>query len=351
VAISPGRRPRVSVIIACFNYGRFVTAAVQSALSQQGVGVDVVVIDDASLDESPDVLRELGSDARVQIITHHVNQGYITAYNNGFRRVLGEYVVKLDADDVLLPGALERAVAVLDSDPGLTFVYGRPVHFEFDSPRSDSGRPWDWTSWTGHDWLELRCQRATNCISNPEVVMRATALKRVGGFQPQLTHSCDLDLWMRLSAIGDVGRINRVAHAGYRVHPASMQRTVNAGRLADLIGRRDAFDSVFSHQGAILADAEALHALARRRLAVEALTWACWAFDRGRTATEPIEGYCSFAVETWPDAKSLGQWHGLLARRRLGPAFSRVFPPFVAQTVARRVGHEYAKRRWARSGV
>jgi glycosyltransferase involved in cell wall biosynthesis len=344
-------RPLVSVVVSCYNYGHFVTATVQSVLDQEGVDVDVILIDDASTDDSLEVLRGLAADPRVSLIEHAQNQGYLAAYNGGFGKARGDYVVKLDADDLLLPGSLARATALLEAHPEISFSYGRPWHFTSGTPAFEQGEPDSWSIWSGHDWLELRCRRGCNCISNPEVVIRTSALNQVGGFRDYLPHTCDFDLWMRLCAVGDVGRVNGVYQGAYRVHAASMQRTVNAGHLVDLRGRRDAFDSVFTGAGPVVADPAGLHEQARRRLALESLDWACRAYDRGRVESEPVQGYLDFAVETWPEVTGSGAWRALRRRRRLGPRYARLFPPFVARAVLRRLADELGDRRWKRSGT
>jgi glycosyltransferase involved in cell wall biosynthesis len=78
------RRPTVTVVIPCFNYGHYLPLALASALDQPGVDVDVIVIDDASTDGSSTVVRELGTaDERVRAVVHEHNRGHIATYNEG----------------------------------------------------------------------------------------------------------------------------------------------------------------------------------------------------------------------------------------------------------------------------
>src|ERR1700709_800592 len=114
VELPASRRPRVSVVIPCFNYGHWLESCVESALQQEGVSVDVIVIDDASKDDSVQVGRRLVSrDKRVRLIENGVNRGHIRSVNAGLDAVTGEYIVKLDADDLLAPGSLARSTALL----------------------------------------------------------------------------------------------------------------------------------------------------------------------------------------------------------------------------------------------
>ncbi len=87
-------RPTVSVVIPCYNYGHYLPGAVASALDQEGVDVDVLVVDDASTDDSAAVARSLAeSDPRVDVLVHEVNRGHIAAYNDGLAKARGDYVV------------------------------------------------------------------------------------------------------------------------------------------------------------------------------------------------------------------------------------------------------------------
>src|SRR5581483_1738369 len=87
-----GRRPTVSVIIPCYNYGRYLPQCVDSVLSQEGVSAEVIVIDDASTDGSDAVVRQVAAnDPREHAICHTVNKGHIATYNEGLAQVSGEY--------------------------------------------------------------------------------------------------------------------------------------------------------------------------------------------------------------------------------------------------------------------
>jgi hypothetical protein len=158
-------------------------------------------------------------------------------------------------------------------------------------------------------------------------------------------------MWMRLATVSDVAYLSGSVQGLYRVHPQSFQRTIHAGALTDLRGRRDAFQVLFEGAAAGLPDAEALHAQARRRLARHALDKACHAYDRGRAGEEPVDDLVAFAVEVWPRARSLPEWPALALRRRVGPRHSHLMPPFVAHAALRRLRLERDRVRWRRCGL
>ena len=102
--MASGRHPKVSVIIPCYNYGRFLPEAVKSALSQERVETEVIIVDDASTDDSGAVAERFArSDPRVTVIRHERNAGHIVAFNDGYAMATGELLARLDADDLLTP--------------------------------------------------------------------------------------------------------------------------------------------------------------------------------------------------------------------------------------------------------
>ncbi|CAN2533300.1 hypothetical+protein [Methylocapsa aurea] len=346
------RTPLVSILIPCHNYGRFLPSSVGSALTQTDVAIEVVIVDDASTDDSKSVAADLArSDSRIRLIALSENIGVIRAMNRAIREAQGEYLVKLDADDLLAPGSLRRSVALLEHYPNVGFAYGRPRHFTGDAPPAARLGHASWTIWPGADWLALRCRRAVNCISQPEAMIRANALRAVGDYNTALPHTYDLEMWLRLAAAANVGRINGVDQGFYRVHAGSMSRTVNAGLLTDLIGRRDAFLGVLSTGGAGLAQTVDLEETVRRQIAAQALEQACRAYDRDRIASTPVDELITFSTATFSAAETLPQWRGLQRRRSRAQPLSRWAPASIAAAALRRLREELAHARWLRTGV
>ena len=102
----------VSVVVPCYNYGLFLEDAITSVLDdQEGVDVRVLIIDDASSDDSAEAARKIAArDPRVEVTVHATNKGHIATYNEGLLEWAdGDYCVLLSADDRLTPGALRRA--------------------------------------------------------------------------------------------------------------------------------------------------------------------------------------------------------------------------------------------------
>ncbi len=239
-------RPTVSVVVPCYNYGRYLRQCVDSVLSQEGVDVDVLIVDDASPDGSVTVARELAAeDPRVRVLEHEVNRGHIATYNDGLAQVDGEYVVLLSADDLLSAGSLARSAALLSAHPDVTFVYGFSAGFN-ETPPQPRTDPTSWTIWSSAEWLTEICRRGTNPVATPEVVMRGSTMRELVGYDARLPHAADFLLWLRAAARGSVGRINGADQAFYRIHGANMHVERYAGLFLDLKERRSAFEILFT---------------------------------------------------------------------------------------------------------
>src|SRR3954451_18999258 len=274
----------VSVVIPCYRYGHFLEQAVRSVLDDQpGVDVRVLIIDDASPDDSASVAKEIASRRpEVEVIVHDVNHGNIATFNEGLLDWAdGDYTLLMSADDRATPGALRRARDLLDAHPEVGFVFGRSVYVVDGAPLPPARtRLRGWRVWSGPEWVERRFRQAENPITSPEIIVRTSLQQRVGGYDPGLPRAADMEMYMRLAAHGDVGFIRGVDQAFYRVHGANMSKAVTA--LMDLRQRRSVFEVVLERYGDRLADTARLSASVHRQLSREALWAAGRVYDRGR---------------------------------------------------------------------
>src|SRR5207342_602689 len=159
-----------SVVIPCYRYGHFLEEAVASVLSHQdGVDVRVLIIDDASPDDSAEVAARITArDPRVELIVHSTNKGNIATFNEGLLEWAdGDYCLLMSADDRAAPGALRRACDLLDAHPEVGFVYGRAVWFIDGEPLPEARtRVRGWSVYSGQDWLTHRYRQAENPITS-----------------------------------------------------------------------------------------------------------------------------------------------------------------------------------------
>lgn len=310
------RRPRVSVIVPCFRYGHYVRECVLSVLNQD-VALDVLVVDDASPDDSWEIVRELPRlSGQVRVHRNPANVGLIGTVNAGLAEAAGEFVVVLSADDVLAPGALRRAADALQAVPDAAFAYGPVRHLVagrlVGRPRPrGTGRVL-----AGRDWAEAVCRAGRNPVWSPEVVARTSAQRAVGGYRPYLPYTSDLEMWLRLASVGRVVALGGPEHAYYRVHSQNMSRGPQADDLRNLQLMLDAYVSWAS--GTTLPEAGQLLDLARTALAEQALRHARRALDLGRRDTVTPAELAAFALRTQPRLVG-GQAHRAVLRRGAVP--------------------------------
>jgi glycosyltransferase involved in cell wall biosynthesis len=210
--------PLVSVIIPCFNQGRFLPGAIRSAVSQN-IPVEIVVVDDGSTDDTAAAAARFTHVRSVR----QANRGLSAARNRGLAVSTGEFVIFLDADDRLLPGAIDTAVRALSHHPDCAMAYGRCVMMGPDGDRWPTPEPPSVRS--GHHVALLR----TNMIWMPALaIFRREPLLKAGGFTTGVDGSADYDLYLRISREHPLHDHGQVV-AAYRRHSASMSG--NAGRM------------------------------------------------------------------------------------------------------------------------
>jgi glycosyltransferase involved in cell wall biosynthesis len=345
----------VDVVVPCYNYARYLYTCVSSVLSQEGVAVRVLVIDDASSDETNRIGCELADrDSRVEFRRHRSNIGHISTYNEGLLEwATADYTVLLSADDILAPGALSRATQIMDGDQTIGMVYGAVVYFEHDTDvLGASTKKWDgsYNRFSGTDWIERRCRRGQNVISSPEVVVRGKVQQAVGGYRHELPHAGDLEMWLRIAARSNIAYVRGLPQAFYRVHSASMLRTKYRHHLADLSQRKAAFDAFTKFDACVTRGASRLSSIANRALAQEALWAACRAYDHNKVEESHATELVEFALGAYKYARSLPEYAALVRRQRIGPTICNRTQIFAASAIYRRVRNLVYRRQVRRFG-
>jgi glycosyltransferase involved in cell wall biosynthesis len=182
--------PAVSVIIATYNYGRYLAGALDSALRQTFADLEVLVIDDGSTDGTDRVVQPYLADARVSYHrTAHVGQP--RAKNTGIRLARAPLLAFLDADDLWLPRKLERQLALFRADPELGVAYSAREAID------DAGRPVRFDHPILYGGAVLEPMFRSNFICFSSAVVRRRVFDDVGHFDENLKLAIDYDLWLR----------------------------------------------------------------------------------------------------------------------------------------------------------
>lgn len=203
--------PKVSVVIPCYNLGRYLDEAVDSVLGQDFASFEIVVVDDGS--DEPETCRLLDGYRRPNTtLVRTQNRGVSAARNAGIAEAQGQYILPLDADDLIAPAYLRQAVAVLDACPKVGIVYcGAELFGELSGP-------WEMPEFS------LPHQLLDNLIFSA-AMFRRRDWEVVGGYDEKMAHGWeDWDYWLRLLGFGrQVVRLPGTLFA-YRIRRGSRER-------------------------------------------------------------------------------------------------------------------------------
>jgi glycosyltransferase involved in cell wall biosynthesis len=211
---SLGSRPLVSVVIPCYGQAHFLPEAIESALDQTHPHVEVVVVDDGS----PDNTREVASRYPGVRCVVQANMGLAAARNTGIRRSAGEFIVLLDADDRLLPGALEEGLRCLDRYPESCAAVGGYGVIGFDgSPIGPPVHP------PAPEDPYLRLFEDNYVGAPASIFYRRSIFSEVGFFDPSIDAAADYDMYLRIARLHPI-TCHRALVSEYRKHGRSMSR-------------------------------------------------------------------------------------------------------------------------------
>jgi glycosyltransferase involved in cell wall biosynthesis len=201
----------VSIVIPCFNHARYLRDAIDSCLEQAWPGLEVIVVDDGSTDDSAAVARRYPSVTLVQ----QSNRGLAAARNAGLAACRGAIVVFLDADDRLLPGAVAAAVRAFDGRPDAAVVIGRCRLVDADGHPLPTNLPC-----VRERYYEELLRH--NFIWMPGMAaFRRGIFDSVGTFDSRVNASADYDMYLRIARRAAIATHDAVV-ADYRQHGANM---------------------------------------------------------------------------------------------------------------------------------
>ena len=182
----------VSIVIPCYNQAPFLSEAISSALAQSYSPIEVIVVDDGSTDATSSVARSYGQVRYVR----QANRGVTAARNAGLKMSCGTYVVFLDADDRLLPHAVETGIKSIEDNINYALSFGTFHQIDVNGHKKGGAHFFELKPYGFHDFLER------NLIGNPGVALyRRCALLSVNGFDPDNQAAGDYDLYLRITKL------------------------------------------------------------------------------------------------------------------------------------------------------
>ena len=248
-------KPIVSVVTPAYNHALFVAETIRSVLNQSLGDVELCITDDASSDETAEVIRGF-TDPRVRFEAFPENRGAATALNSAIRRSRGEFVCYLSSDDYFLAGKLESQVAFLRANPGVAAVFGLPRFIDerggalpveanpnagvFEIPfREKLKSRADWLR-----WFFFNC----NCLCHPTAMIRRSVFDEIGYFDRRFANLPDFDMWVRLCIGHDIHVVPEEVTAMRILDGA---RNVSAPRRDSLIRTQNEYYAALKHYRAL----------------------------------------------------------------------------------------------------
>lgn len=194
-----GVEPVISVIMPVFNCAQFLDLAIESILSQTFTDFEFIIINDGSTDDTEKVIQKY-SDPRIRYVRNASNQGLVYSLNKGIDLARGEFVARMDGDDISTPDRFELQTEYLRLHPDVTLLSTTVLLID------ESGKPsgvWQ------HDSAKISAGEIrsflpfNNCIAHPSIMAPRFVLNRYR-YRPEQSQSEDYDLWLRMAAEGEL---------------------------------------------------------------------------------------------------------------------------------------------------
>ncbi len=215
------RAPRVTVLMAVYNGERYLREAMESVLAQTFADFEFLVVDDGSTDASAQIIASY-ADPRVRPVRNRANLGLVASLNRGLELARGEYVARMDADDISRPERLSHQVRFMEVHPGVgvcgSWVQFFPDRYIWKLPRSSE---------------EIRCRQFSIVgVAHPSVMLRRRLFVEHGLFySPGFPYLEDFELWDRALKHMEFANIQEVL-LDYRISPGQISTLHRAEQLA-----------------------------------------------------------------------------------------------------------------------
>lgn len=197
-------KPLVSIVTPCYNDGKYINECVNSILNCGYSNIEQIIVDDGSDKETKDILDSLNF-PNVKVI-HKKNEGVCIARNVGIEAANGKYILPVDADDILKPGFVRKAVDIFETDNKTRIVTGEITQCFGKSRRKIIATPFD-----------MALLLARNQVVVSTMFKREDALK-VGGFDTSFNIGLeDWEFWISIMALGGKAEIVPGVHILYRI--------------------------------------------------------------------------------------------------------------------------------------
>jgi glycosyltransferase involved in cell wall biosynthesis len=226
----------ISAVIPTYNYARFLREAIDSALAQTYAPLEIIVVDDGSIDETPEVLAEYGE--RIRVVRQQ-NQGVAMARNTGIAAARGEIIAFLDSDDLWEPRKLELQIARFEADPSLGLVH---CGVEMFGAGGNTLQVYlgGLEGWVAGEMLRL--DREVIIALGSSIMVPKRVAEEIGGFDQRLPPSEDWDFCYRIATRYPIGYVAEVLMR-YRMHDSGIHLNIAKMEKGMMLAFQKAFAS------------------------------------------------------------------------------------------------------------
>ncbi|NQU35628.1 MAG: glycosyltransferase [Bacteroidetes bacterium] len=214
----------VSVIIPSYNYGSYIGKAIESVLNQTYDNIELIIIDDASTDDTLEIISDEKYQGIKKII-HQNNKGNVSTFNEGYRVCSGKYVVLLSSDDEYNPTFIEATMRMFqnNSDLGVVYTEGEIIDNYGNIVGSLENNIHKSSGVFNNELVHL----LSNChIPHCSAVIKRSVIEDIGLYNQLYTRICDWDYWLRIASLYKVGFVKEPLYR-YRRHGKNMSVSIN----------------------------------------------------------------------------------------------------------------------------
>ena len=195
------KTPRISVLMPAYNSEKYIAEAIESILNQTYADFEFIIINDGSTDNTSKIVQEYAKkDTRIKFVNHTKNKGLVGVLNEGISLCSGEYIARMDSDDISLPLRFEKQIMYMDTNPecGVLGTYFKI----FGDINQDIQKPINVKTF---DIL------SGAFVAHPTVMMRKSVIDKYGfRYDPNYKHAEDLELWSRMVFVTEIHNLPEI---------------------------------------------------------------------------------------------------------------------------------------------
>jgi glycosyltransferase involved in cell wall biosynthesis len=181
------KKPRISVLMPAYNAEKYIAEAIESILKQTYKDFELIIVDDASTDDTAKIIKSYAKrDKRIKYYKNEKNSGVTITLNNGLKHCSGDYIARMDSDDVSMKKRFEEQVREMDKGSDLI---GTNITFIDENGKKSGTRKYS----NEIDKVII----IESPLAHPTVMFRKEFLKKTGNYRPEYNSAEDYDLWIR----------------------------------------------------------------------------------------------------------------------------------------------------------